>query len=125
MTAADAWTQPTGSRIKALLAVIRAAYVITLKSYRTLIDQRLPTSEIEVIEQVLAEHAQHYLEYHRLRTRKSGPQRYVTIDVVFRPDTPLNLVHETIDHLEEEIRARLPNTSVLIHPEPPGTEDRV
>ncbi len=105
--------------------IVRAAYAITVKSYRTLIDQRLPTNEVEVIEQVLAEHSEHYLEYHRLRTRKSGPQRYVTIDVVFRPDAPLDLVHEIIDHLEEEIRVKLPNTSVLIHPEPPGTEDRV
>lgn len=105
--------------------IVRAAYAITLKSYRSLIDQRLPTSEVEVIEQVLAEHSEHYVEYHRLRTRKSGPQRYVTIDIVFRPDTKLDRVHEIIDHLEEEIRARLPNTSVLIHPEPPGTEDRV
>jgi cation diffusion facilitator family transporter len=107
------------------LLIIGAAYSITLKSYQTLVDRRLPLEEIEVIERVLAEHAPQFLEYHRLRTRKSGPHRYVTIDVVLRPDTPLLTVHETIDHLEEEIRGKLPNTSVLIHPEPPGTEDRV
>jgi len=103
--------------------IIRAAWSITMKSYQALVDRSLPSDEVEVIEQVLDEHAQHYLEYHRLRTRKSGPQRYVTIDVVFLPDTPLELVHEIGDHLEEEIRAKLPNTSVLIHPEPPGTKD--
>ena len=104
--------------------IVRAAWNITHKSLQTLIDSRLPSDEYQKIESVLAEHGSHFLEYHRLRTRKSGAQRYIALDLVFNPDARLADVHDVCDHVESEIRAVLPGASVQIHVEPPGTLDR-
>jgi len=104
--------------------IVRAAWNITYKSYAALIDSRLPHDEYQKIEQVLADHGSHFVEYHRLRTRKSGAQRYIALDLVFNPDAHLSEVHDVCDHVESEIHAVLPGASVQIHVEPPGTVDR-
>jgi len=104
--------------------IVRAAWQITSKSYQTLIDRSLPSHEIELIKTVLRDHGGRYLEFHRLRTRKSGAQRFIALDLVFSPDARLVDVHEVCDHLELEILAVLPKSSVQIHVEPPGAIDR-
>ncbi len=104
--------------------IVQAAWAITYKSFQGLIDRSLPTDEHAAIERVLAEHGSQFISYHRLRTRKSGAQRYIALDLVFQPSASLADVHEVCDHLESEIHAVLPGASVQIHAEPPGAVDR-
>lgn len=104
--------------------IVRAAWAITSKSFHTLIDRRLPNDEHRRIEAILDEHGHHFIEYHRLRTRKSGAQRFIALDLVFHPDARIGDVHSVCDHLESEIREALPGASIQIHVEPPGTVDR-
>lgn len=98
--------------------IIRAAYRLTKESSKGLVDEKLPPEEEMVVKNVLLEHMPTFVEFHSLRTRKGGDQRFIDLHLVMKADTHLEDAHEVADHLEEEIEKRLPRTNVMIHLEP-------
>jgi len=98
--------------------IARAAVEIMRRSYDHLVDRSLPPEELAQIDALLREHYPQYLEYHRLRTRKAGPQRYVDLHLVVPGEQSVARAHELCDHLEDDLRALLARTEVLIHVEP-------
>ena len=53
-----------------------------------------------------------------MRTRKAGPHRYVDLHLVVPGEQSVAQAHELCDHLEDDLRALLPGTELLIHVEP-------
>ncbi|MGH3147572.1 MAG: cation diffusion facilitator family transporter, partial [Rubrobacter sp.] len=98
--------------------ILFTAYRLVSGSMRVLLDESLPEGELEVIERVIesgirSEEA--IRGFHKLRARKSGPQRHVDFHLQLRAETTLGEAHKISDALEERIRRNLPNTDVLIH----------
>lgn len=104
--------------IAVAVLIIRAAYRLTKESSKGLVDEKLPSEEEMVIKNVLLEHMPEFVEFHGLRTRKGGDQRFIDLHLVMKADTSVEDSHKVADHLEHEIKKRLPHTSVLIHVEP-------
>ena len=87
-------------------------------STRVLLDESLPSWELEVIERVIEDEVQrepNIRGFHKLRARKSGPQRHIDFHLQLRAQTTLGEAHKISDSLEERIRHSLPNSDVLIH----------
>jgi cation diffusion facilitator family transporter len=104
--------------IAVAVLIIRAAYRLTKETSKGLVDEKLPSEEEMVIKNVLLEHMPEFVEFHGLRTRKGGDQRFIDLHLVMKADTSVEDSHKVADHLEHEIKKRLPRTSVLIHVEP-------
>jgi len=88
------------------------------RSFRGLMDFRLPASEIAGIEEVLRLYVGKKRVYHNLRTRKSGSQRFIEFHLLVPGDMSVREAHELCEQIENEIRRRLNNTTVTIHTEP-------
>jgi cation diffusion facilitator family transporter len=87
-------------------------------STRVLLDESLPTWELEVIERVIEgeiKNEEAIRGFHKLRARKSGPQRHIDFHLQLKAETTLGEAHKISDALEERIRRNLPNSDVLIH----------
>ncbi|MBA7487235.1 Ferrous-iron efflux pump FieF [subsurface metagenome] len=107
--------------IVALLVAIlitRTAYLTMKKSFSGLMDARLPKAEEAEIKSCLREHAGQLVGFHELRTRKAGNQRYIDLHLVMPKTTSVEEAHRVCDHLEQDIKNRLPNISITIHVEP-------
>ncbi|WP_239077424.1 cation diffusion facilitator family transporter [Geobacter sp. SVR] len=52
--------------------ILKAAYDLTKTAFFHILDLKLPDDEEATIHEVMLKHSRHYLEYHKLRTRKSG-----------------------------------------------------
>lgn len=107
--------------IVALLVAIlitRTAYLTMKKSFSGLMDARLPKAEEAEIKSCLREHAGQLVGFHELRTRKAGNQRYIDLHLVMPKTTSVKEAHRVCDHLELDIKNRLPNISITIHVEP-------
>ncbi len=102
--------------------IIKAAYGVLKKSFGPLIDTRLPQAEEDAIESCIVEQGYQLVDFHDLRTRKSGAQRYVELHLTVPKDVSVEEAHQVCNRLEQCIKARLPNTSVTIHIEPCGGE---
>ena len=102
--------------------IIKAAYGVLKKSFGPLIDTRLPQAEEDAIESCIVEQGYQLVDFHDLRTRKSGAQRFVELHLTMPKDTSVEEAHQVSDRLEQCIKARLPHTTITIHTEPCGGE---
>ncbi len=100
------------------LIIIKASYDMTKRSISGLMDVKLSDNEENAIKSIIAEHYSQYAEYHDLRTRMSGAERYVDLHLVVPKNQHVADAHEFCDHLEKDIKEKIPNLSILIHIEP-------
>ncbi len=105
------------------LLILRAAWNITWKSVRGLIDVRLPQAEEDIISASILEHVGELAGFHELRTRKSGSQRYIELHLVLPKKVTVEEAHKLCDHLEGDIKSKLPEGNVTIHCEPCDQHD--
>ena len=111
--------------IVALLVAIliaRTAYRTLKRSLGDLIDVKLPAIEENAIKSCIMEQGCQLVSFHDLRTRKAGSQRYIDLHLIMPKNASVEKAHQVCDRLEQNIKARLPNTSVTIHVEPCSTE---
>jgi cation diffusion facilitator family transporter len=105
------------------LLIVRAAWNITWKSVRGLLDIRLPQAEEDVITASIMEHVGELAGFHELRTRKAGSQRYIELHLVLPKKVTVEEAHKLCDHLEDDIKSKLPEGNVTIHCEPCDQHD--
>ena len=57
---------------------------------------------------------------HDMRTRTSGPERFVQFHVSVDPDMTVRHAHQVMDQIEAALRREFPGVDILIHPDPHG-----
>jgi len=100
------------------LFIVKTAYNVMRKSFPHLIDVRLPEEEEALIATCIKEHFGMLVGFHELRTRKAGSERYIELHMIMARDASIERAHNLCDHLEEDIKLKLPNCHVTIHVEP-------
>jgi divalent metal cation (Fe/Co/Zn/Cd) transporter len=83
-----------------------------------MLDTNLPKTEENLIQGILLNYAEEYLEYHDLRTRKAGSDRYIDLHLVVPKYKDIEDVHNLCDRIEDDNRMQLPGVQILIHTEP-------
>ncbi len=102
--------------------ILRATYRVGRLAFGGLVDTRLPKTEEDEIMSCITEHTSQLAGFHELRTRKAGIQRFVDLHLVMPSNASVEEAHQMCDHLEEDLRSRLPNSNVTIHVEPCSVE---
>jgi divalent metal cation (Fe/Co/Zn/Cd) transporter len=100
------------------ILIMKAAYGLTKESSKGLVDETLPSEEEEIVRQAIMTHAPKFVNFHDMRTRKSGAERFVDLHLVVNRQMCVLDGHALCEDLEKEIESRLPHTNVLIHLEP-------
>jgi cation diffusion facilitator family transporter len=85
-----------------------------------LMDASLPAGELRVLQELLDGYAAQGIDYHALRTRRAGAQRFVSVHVLVPPDWTVQRGHDLLEKIEADIRRALPPVTVLTHLEPLG-----
>ena len=104
------------------LMIVKAAWDLTETAFFHILDVRLPNDEEAIIRKVMEEHAHQYLEYHKLRTRKSGHTRYVDMHIVVPKKMTVEVGHNLCHTITDDIEARLAYSHILVHIEPCESE---
>jgi len=115
----------TGRReFDAIVALLLSAFLvfsaarIIMGATRQIMDVRLPLDEEEVIQGALSRYEGQVVGFHKLRTRRSGHQRYVELHLIVDPKRSVEEIHTVCDGIEGDIQERLPGAEVTIHVEP-------
>ncbi len=98
--------------------IMRMGAVIILKSSRFLMDDHCPETE-EKIEALLDRHRSRFVDYHDIKTRRSGTQVFAELHLSIDGEMTVKEAHDFTDHLEEDLKEELPDVAVTIHVEPP------
>ncbi len=100
------------------ILIFKSAYDVIRKSVEELADARLPEEEEKTLTATIIEHRGQLAGFHAIRSRRAGDQRFIDLHLVMPRNASLEEAHAMCDHLEEDIKTRLPGTSVTIHCEP-------
>jgi cation diffusion facilitator family transporter len=111
------WVDPAAAILVALL-IVKAAIELTWNSARDLLDVSLPQEDVSWIDGFISEGWPVVKSFHNLQTRKAGPYRFIDFHLVVEDTMTVSQAHALGDEIVEAIKARLPETRVLIHVEP-------
>ncbi len=83
-----------------------------------LMDTRLPPEEEGLVKEVFDTHGAEIVDYHAMRTRQAGADRFIDLHLVLHRSTLVGDAHALCDHLEQHVKEALPGVDVTIHVEP-------
>jgi cation diffusion facilitator family transporter len=107
-----------------LIAILVAGQIVVAgsrllrQSVDGLMDRALPPAELAQIVAVLEAHMGEQVQYHALRTRKSGSRRFITVHIQAPGAWSVQRGHELLEEIERDLRQTLPEVSVFTHLEP-------
>ncbi len=88
------------------------------RSISGLMDARFPPQDEERIRAVFDAHRGDVVEYHAMRTRQAGADRFLDLHLVLHRSLSVGQAHTICDHLEHHLEEALPGVDVTIHVEP-------
>jgi cation diffusion facilitator family transporter len=101
------------------VAIVYAGVRILTRSSRVLVDEALPSAELDLVKDVIDSYSRgEVVGYHKLRSRRAGSARYIDLHVQFAPGTTLERAHNVAHELQGVIRQRIRGVDVLVHLEP-------
>ena len=110
------WIDPVAALFVAVL-ILHTAYNLTVRSFRDLLDVKLPPEEEDCIRNIIS-HQSAINGFHQLRTRRAGNIRFVEFHIKVDPQMSVSDSHKITKILEQNIRQKFPDSSITIHIEP-------
>lgn len=103
------------------LMIIKAAWDLTKTAFFHILDVKLPDDEEALIHEVMGRYTGRFIEYHKLRTRKSGHVRHIDMHLVVPKQMTVEAGHNLSHQITADIEKCLPHSQILVHIEPcPG-----
>jgi cation diffusion facilitator family transporter len=106
------------------LNIIYTGVNLLRRSWSGLMDAALPVDEVKQIEIEIGKLLPDGTSFHDLRTRKSGPRRFIDFHLLVPGASTVNQAHVLCDRIEDALERTLPNTAVTIHVEPLETHQQ-
>ena len=98
--------------------VVRTGVTVLWGSVRELMDPTIPVPEQAAIDEVIGRWERQGIAFHALRTRASGPRRFMSVHVLVPGRWTVTAGHDVLERFEADLRSAVPNLHVLTHLEP-------
>ncbi|MBN1683338.1 cation transporter [Candidatus Bathyarchaeota archaeon] len=99
--------------------VLKMGIELIVKSINGLLDQSCPEVESKISD-LLNQHKPNFVDYHNLRTRRSGNKIYAELHLSINGETSVKEAHDFTDHLQKDLVKEIPTLVINIHIEPPN-----
>lgn len=70
------------------------------------------------IEKIIREHSHEFIDYQKLKTRKSGNVKHIDFHITVVSDRTVEEIHDIIGNLKKDMNQKLKNTRINIHIDP-------
>jgi cation diffusion facilitator family transporter len=104
------------------LLIVKEAWGLCRNAFQYLMDKRLSDEEeqeiITVIKKVKSDCSAQVVDYHKLKTRKSGNIRHIDFHITVDPSLTVTEAHDIVGCFKKELCEELKNTRVNVHIDP-------
>jgi len=104
--------------ILAALNIVGSGTHLMLRSLSGLLGAAIPAEERQRIERILDRYRRNGFQFHDLRARVSGAQRFITMHVLVPGVMNVQEAHSLLENIEADIRGAIPNLLIVTHLEP-------
>ncbi|MGE5627360.1 MAG: cation diffusion facilitator family transporter [Solirubrobacterales bacterium] len=98
--------------------IIKEAWELTSSALNFVLDARLSDQDEDEIKKIIESHSNQYIDYHKLKTRKSGNKKHIDFHLTMNPDLTVRETHELIGIIKKEMNDKFGYTRVVIHVDP-------
>jgi cation diffusion facilitator family transporter len=98
--------------------ILLTGYSLLRRSVSGILDAALPAEDLTAIESILDRYRQEGIDFHALRTRESGRQRFVYIHVLVPDDWTVKHSHDITEQFKSDLASVLPGVVTFAHVEP-------
>jgi cation diffusion facilitator family transporter len=111
-------------RLDPLIALVVAANIVRTgsslvrDSMSGLMDKALPESELAAVKEVLERYSDGSVEFHALRTRRSGRRAFISVHVLVPGEWTVQAGHDFAERVEEDLRQAAGQATIFTHLEP-------
>ncbi len=116
------WLDPLIAILVAVF-ILKAAWELMKNAFLPLLDVKLPINEEKAIEDIIKNHADNFIDFHKMRTRKAGSERHIDLHLVVPFRDRVDKAHDLCHRIAEDIEKHFPQSHVLIHIEPCGSDN--
>jgi cation diffusion facilitator family transporter len=95
--------------------ILKEAFELLKTAFNPLLDVKLSDEEIQIITGEINKHDSIYCDYHDLKTRVSGRDKYVDLHLVVPDNMSVKDAHDICDEIENGIENLLKYTNIMIH----------
>lgn len=98
--------------------IIKEAVELTKNGFDELIDKRLSDEEENEIKDIIERCKSDFIDYHKLKTRKSGNVKHIDFHITLDKNTTVKEAHDIIGDIKKEMNKSIKNSRVTIHIDP-------
>ncbi len=98
--------------------ILRAGLSLVYESSQGLMDKSLSEEEHQHIVEILNKYEAQQVQYHALRTRRAGKQRFVSVHIQVPGAWSVQQGHELLERIERDLRLIITPVHILTHLEP-------
>ena len=95
--------------------ILKESFKLLKSAFNPLLDFKLSDEEIEIITAEINKHASIYCDYHDLKTRISGHNKYVDLHLVVPDNMSVKEAHGICNEIENGVEKLLKNANIMIH----------
>ena len=100
--------------------ILKESFQLLKTAFNPLLDIKLSDEEIQIITDEINKHSSIYCDYHDLKTRISGRNKYVDLHLVVPDNMSVKDAHGICDEIENGVEKLLKYTNFMIHLESCG-----
>ena len=100
------------------LIILAEAFNLIKSAFNPLLDNSLNQDEIDEITKIIEGFTNNCIGYHHLRTRRSGPYKYIDFHLEVPDSMTVRESHDLCDRMEEKLKERINTADINIHVEP-------
>ena len=98
--------------------IVRTGSSLVRDSMSGLMDRALPEDELATVKGVLERYSEGEVEFHALRTRKSGRRSFISVHVLVPGEWTVQEGHDFTEKVEEDLRKAVGQATIFTHLEP-------
>ncbi len=100
------------------LMIVKEGVELIKDGFNEIIDIRLCDEDEIEIKTVIEKHKNYFIDYHKLKTRKSGNMRYADFHITVNSETTVKEAHDIVGNIKKDMNERFKNIRINIHVDP-------
>lgn len=100
------------------LMIVKEAIELIKDGFDEIIDRRLCDEDEKEIRTVIEEHKSSFVDYHKLKTRKSGNMKHVDFHITVNPEVTVKETHDIVGNIKKDMNEKFKNVRVTVHIDP-------
>ena len=100
------------------LMIVKEGVELIKDGFNEIIDIRLCDEDEIETKTVIEKHKNYFIDYHKLKTRKSGNMRYADFHITVNSETTVKEAHDIVGNIKKDMNERFKNIRINIHVDP-------